>query len=732
MVAYDLTTRLIPFLDRHLALPLLNYLTDLDIYNQNQLQSAQYELVKGTNMVDYASQINPHESQDDKKKHIVDTQQQYQQKAKEVLEVLTNPDVSNHLTQDKHKNREILQEKFNLQPNSIEVLYDYGHFQFSSGNYVEAAEYLYHFRILSTEPAKVLSSQWGILASNILKGSFDQALEDFNGLREMIDRQHSQDKGTVIQLQQRTWLLHWGLFIFFNHEQGRDVLVDLLSHTAYLNTLQTACPWLLRYYTIAVIATSRQSQRQKSLIRDLIRVVNIETYQYQDPLTKFVEALYTDFDFNVVEAQLKEIDTVFTQDFFLSNEQLKDDFFSSARFYVVEAYCRIHSHVTISEIAQKVGLSEDAFKSWISKEEKFVVDSNAVYIPTETPNVLSTILDKSSALALRSQSIKQAITTYHIYALLRRQKAYAGIHFENVDEDDGEGGEDEVCYCLSVDNPPKEIRVVSLGGISRSVVCVDNSGVDNDIRTVVVHLDKYFNVGAFPVKRQTLYRAFRSTDSGEQENRLSALAHDLEVALFRDNDLSYITEPADKYDIGTTTHVPDNGREKDKNESVSSLLQSQRSSHAIATPQPRKSSQEKKDRNFEQVSRDAQANIPSPPASQDLAPNIGGSDLDPFQSFNNPPSGIGLGNLRQPGTLGGPSRPSGGGMHPTPEELFAQPPEARYDPIGPVFGPGGSMGVQPPFNDPSKRSRGPSGGFGGVSFGGDPDFDEPMPPGSVS
>ena len=27
-------------------------------------------------------------------------------------------------------------------------------------------------------------------------------------------------------LQQRTWLIHWSLFVFFNHQKGRDLIID--------------------------------------------------------------------------------------------------------------------------------------------------------------------------------------------------------------------------------------------------------------------------------------------------------------------------------------------------------------------------------------------------------------------------------------------------------------------------------------------------------------------------
>ncbi len=29
------------------------------------------------------------------------------------------------------------------------------------------------------------------------------------------------------QLQQKAWLMHWSLFVFFNHENGLNALIDL-------------------------------------------------------------------------------------------------------------------------------------------------------------------------------------------------------------------------------------------------------------------------------------------------------------------------------------------------------------------------------------------------------------------------------------------------------------------------------------------------------------------------
>jgi len=53
MAEYDLTKTIIPYLDRHLAFPLLAHLVETNIFPVDEVQTAQYELAKGANMVDY-------------------------------------------------------------------------------------------------------------------------------------------------------------------------------------------------------------------------------------------------------------------------------------------------------------------------------------------------------------------------------------------------------------------------------------------------------------------------------------------------------------------------------------------------------------------------------------------------------------------------------------------------------------------------------------------------------
>ena len=70
-------------------------------------------------------------------------------------------------------------------------------------------------------------------------------------------------------MEARTWLIHWALFVFFNHVRGRDVLVDLFFQPNYINTIQNGCPWVVRYLIAAVM----NNKRRKNYMKDLVAVV---------------------------------------------------------------------------------------------------------------------------------------------------------------------------------------------------------------------------------------------------------------------------------------------------------------------------------------------------------------------------------------------------------------------------------------------------------------------------
>jgi translation initiation factor 3 subunit E len=252
----------------------------------------------------------------------------------------------------------------------ITALYNFGQFQYTYGNYSGAADYLYHFRVLSTDNDLNTSAHWGKLASDILTGKWEVALEELNTLREVIDSRSppsvlvpssitttNTPEPALAQLHSRTWLVHWSLFVYFNHPQGRTLLLETFLSPTYLNTIQTSCPWILRYLTTAAILSRKSSSspasssstplssRVRNAIREVVKVIQTEEYQYQDPVTSFLKELYIEFDFEAAQRELGLAEKVVGDDFFLG--EFREEFLDNARYLISEAYCRIHQRIDI-------------------------------------------------------------------------------------------------------------------------------------------------------------------------------------------------------------------------------------------------------------------------------------------------------------------------------------------------------------------------------------------------
>lgn len=146
-------------------------------------------------------------------------------------------------------------------------------------------------------------------------------------------------------------MIHWSLFPLFNYEQARDTLTEMFFSAPYINTIQTNCPWILRYLAAAVItgrnraAAGRNSSSYQKQVKDLVRIVRQEGYEYSDPVTDFIKALYIDFDFEEAQKKLGETEEILRNDFFLLHSA--DAFIDSARHLISESYCKIHQRIDI-------------------------------------------------------------------------------------------------------------------------------------------------------------------------------------------------------------------------------------------------------------------------------------------------------------------------------------------------------------------------------------------------
>jgi len=295
---------------------------------------------------------------------------------------------------------------------NVTNLYRFAKLNFDCGRYRDAADFLYYFREFSKDEEKRFWALWGKLAAEILMANFEVAAKDLSALRDAIDKRiHSSHLAT---LQQRTWLLHWSLFIFFNLDNGRAMLIDFFFRTEMLNCIQTTCPHLLRYLTCAVIINKRA---KKNLLKDTVRVITQEKDNYSDPVTHFLRSLYVDFNFEEAHRRLKECEQLCASDFFLV--AIGDELLESARQLVFETYARTHQCLDIPLLAKALDLPKateyeqrmvDLIRvARLNIDVKINSSSSSLHMEPRYPSVYQQIIDKTENLVSRTQAVAHEV-----------------------------------------------------------------------------------------------------------------------------------------------------------------------------------------------------------------------------------------------------------------------------------------------------------------------------------
>lgn len=320
-MGYDLTVVLMKYLDRHQILPLLEFLQDKNLYNSKDLQKAKLDLVSKTSMVDFAVEEYealypdrevPQEMKDQRTKvhKLLATTSAACGKLQEIVH--DEKDDPYRLL-DERPNSELLRNQCSqkgVTAENIAALYPYAKLTYDTGSYQIAAKTLQIFRLLSDDDDLKFWALWGKLAAEILMVNCEVALRDLGELRTEIDRRVFSDH--LEQLQQRTWLVHWSLFIFFNLEGGLSEMVDFLFQEKLINTILTNCPHIMRYIVTAAIV----NKSRKNVMKDIIKILSAERSSYSDPFVEFVCEVSTQFDFSKSRELLRQCKQVVENDFF--------------------------------------------------------------------------------------------------------------------------------------------------------------------------------------------------------------------------------------------------------------------------------------------------------------------------------------------------------------------------------------------------------------------------------
>uniref|UniRef100_A0A7E4VHV2 Eukaryotic translation initiation factor 3 subunit E n=1 Tax=Panagrellus redivivus TaxID=6233 RepID=A0A7E4VHV2_PANRE len=405
MAEYDLTSRLAPFFDLHLVIPLLEFVEARKIYDEGSLSEMRRQLMLKTNMIDSAIETYPENAVPEELKvrrdAVLKERDLLKSQCDPVVEILERDDVKEMM--DSARDRE---GNSKFKPEMLDILYRYAKFQYECGNYSAASICLYYYRnVVPQGDPNYLNALYGKFASEILYQEFAHAKDDLIKLRAYIDSDPFDSE--LEFLQHRAWLLHWALFLFFNLPKGREDLIDMfLNQQPYLNAIQILCPHLLRYLAVAVVTSK---SKQKSSLKDLTRVIESERHRYKDPVTEFLSCLYIDYDFDAAQQKLRECEDVLANDFFLTGVQ--DEFRENARLLIFEMFCRIHQCIRLDMLADRLNMDTSEAERWIVdlirnyRIEGAKIDSQSgqVVMSAKPVSIHEHVMENTKRLTFRAQ-----------------------------------------------------------------------------------------------------------------------------------------------------------------------------------------------------------------------------------------------------------------------------------------------------------------------------------------
>ena len=139
-------------------------------------------------------------------------------------------------------------------------------------------------------------------------------------------------------------------------------------------------------------------------------MVEQEQYEYSDPLTDFIKALYIDFDFDQARAKLEEVAAIIKTDFFLANGG--GSFLENARYLISEVYCRVHQTIDLNLLSKSLNLSREDGEKWIAKlirdskmDAKINESDGTVVMNHPISGVYQQVIEKTKGLSFRSNQV---------------------------------------------------------------------------------------------------------------------------------------------------------------------------------------------------------------------------------------------------------------------------------------------------------------------------------------
>jgi translation initiation factor 3 subunit E len=399
-----------PFLDKHLIFPVLQFLTELGVYDNRNIMQAEVHMLKDTNMIDFAKdkfeelgETCPVEL-DEKRDEVLQQLETLRERELALLAILEDEDSVKRI----HALKSVTEicEHFDVTLEQVEGLVTYSKCQFECGNYRLSGELLKHYRsMMDKDSERVMTSKsvaciWGTIACAILSRDGETAADTISVLSEYLDNAKMPKREVLLQ---RTWLVHWTLFPIFQSEAVPVKALDIFLHEKSLSIISLSSPHLFRYVGACLIL----HKRLRLALKEIVWTINLESSNYSDPITRFLVALYTELDFDGAQQELQECRKVCKADYFLAPHW--EDFQENARLLIFETYCRIHQCINIEMIADKLNMTPGDAELWIVKliqnaklDARIDSEKNRVVMSKAPPSVYHQVIEKTKNLSFRS------------------------------------------------------------------------------------------------------------------------------------------------------------------------------------------------------------------------------------------------------------------------------------------------------------------------------------------
>ncbi|KNH09275.1 eukaryotic translation initiation factor 3 subunit E [Perkinsela sp. CCAP 1560/4] len=432
---YDLTDTTLSYVDRHLAITLLDTMqTNKSPYSEKSLLHAQYKLCTGTqlysDLIDLAEDVVPEEK-------LSDAQSEYKLKqealAAERDRLLLGEGVSKYkafLSTEENKVRYQKMcddtsiatrglEVFELKDDNLKEIFHFAQSVYQYGQYGECRSILRFLAFVKPSQYRYDEKRmWGQLACEILCAKhgdegvkWQDAIRSLNAIMDSLEHV-KRPVFTTIRC------LHWGLFthLLSGVPQGRDQLIELFLNEKNFSIIFSHAQHLLRYVLVCLMTTRtlwlRGNAHGHPMVRELVQVLKDINFEYSDPIVEMFSALFIMCDTKRAIDVLASAVTTVRNDVFL--KPYAEEFLETARRQIFEDYCKTHGRVSLRHIATSIGIASEEAEKWVvnvlrnSKMNGRIHEENGnVFVVTERQTIAlsEAITEKSSAIVTRLQSL---------------------------------------------------------------------------------------------------------------------------------------------------------------------------------------------------------------------------------------------------------------------------------------------------------------------------------------